>query len=57
MRVGLIVLAIGAALLFTPLWLGARFGRFVAVAGIIGVCWGLGCILHGGWDWWQARSM
>jgi hypothetical protein len=56
MRCGLLIFILAMALLFAPLLLGAKLGRFAVVAGIIGVCWGLGCVLHGGWDWWQARK-
>jgi hypothetical protein len=54
--VGLIVFVVSMPLLFSPMVIGAKVGRFVVAPAVVGVCWGLSCLLHGGWDWWRDRS-
>jgi hypothetical protein len=56
MTVGIIVFAVCLPLLFSPILLGAKLGKFVAAPAFVGGCWGLSCLLHGGWDWWRGRS-
>ena len=55
-RVGAFTFLLCFATLFTPMLIGGQLGKFVVAPAIVGMCWGLSCLLHGGWDWWRGRS-
>ena len=56
-RVGLIVLAIGAVLTLLPLMLDLRsLNRFLVAFGLIGVLVGLGCMTNGLIDLLRGRT-
>ena len=50
---GISLFLICFVLLFSPMLIGAKLGKFVVAPAIVGVCWGLSCVLHGGWDRWR----
>ena len=53
---GAIIFTISAALTLGPLmWGPTSFNKYVVAFAFVGDCWGLSCIVNGGWDWLRGR--
>jgi hypothetical protein len=53
MTIGAIVFALCALLTLTPIALGAKIGRFVVAAAVVGIVIALSLMLNGAIDWWR----
>lgn len=57
MRIGALIFIAAAVLGCLPLiWGRSSINRYLVTTGLLGVCCGMGCILHGAIDWLRHRA-